>query len=165
PRLAGFVLPPDEVLGRRAELALPGSHALFRYRTRVVDLLLADFAPPRHHGLVVLVRGPAVEHAARAEVLAKLRVLRVVRHLRLFFRVQVIEIAEELVEAVIGREHVVQVAEVVLAELPGRVALLFEQRRDRNELVGHADRRRRNTDLREARAIDALARDERRPSR
>ena len=63
----------------------------------------------------------------------------IVVHLRLFFGVQVVEVAEELVEAVVGRQHVIQVAEVVLAELPGRVALLLEQRRDRDDLLGHAD--------------------------
>ena len=41
----------------------------------------------------------------------------VVVHLRLFLGVEVIQVAEEFVEAVIGRQHVIQVAEVVLAEL------------------------------------------------
>ena len=54
---------------------------------------------------------------------------RVVVHLRLFFGVEVIEVAEELVEAVIGRQHVVEIAEVVLAELAGRVALVLEAAR------------------------------------
>ncbi len=77
---------------------------------------------------------------------------RIVVHLRLFLGVQVIEVAEELVEAVIGRQHVVEVAEVVLAELPGRIALVLEQRRDGDGLFGHADRRAGNADLGEARA-------------
>ena len=48
-------------------------------------------------------------------------------HLGLFLGVQVVEIAEEFVEAVVGRQHVVAVAEVVLAELPGRVTLSLQQ--------------------------------------
>ena len=53
---------------------------------------------------------------------SKARVLRVVGILRLFLGVEVIEVAEELVEAVHGRQVLVAVAEMVLAELPGRVA-------------------------------------------
>ena len=143
PGLAGLVLPLDEVRGRGDELVVAGLHALLGERPGVLDLLLADLAPARLHGLVVLVGRPGMHHAARAEVFAELRVLRVVVHLRLFLGIEVVEIAEELVEAVIGRQHVVQVAEVVLAELPGGVALLLQQRRDRHELFVHADRRRR----------------------
>ena len=84
----------------------------------------------------------------------------VVVHLRLFLGIEVIEVAEELVEAVIGRQHVVQVAEVVLAELPGRVALVLQRRRDRDDLLVHADRRRRNADLRQPGAQHALPGDE-----
>ncbi len=54
----------------------------------------------------------------------KVLLRRLVRHLGLFLGVEVIEVAEELVEAVIGRQHVVEIAEVVLAELPGGVALV-----------------------------------------
>jgi hypothetical protein len=114
---------------------------------RVLDLLLPDLAPPRLHGLVLGGRRPGVDHAARTERFAEARILRVVRHLRFFLGVEVIQVAEELIETVIGRQHVVQVAEVILAELAGRVALLLQQRGDRHEFVRHADRRRRNADL------------------
>ena len=95
-------------------------------------------------GRVVLVGRPGVDHAARPEVLAEVRevLLRwIVVHLRLFLGVQVVEVAEELVEAVVGRQHVVEVAEVVLAELAGGVALVLQQRRDGDDLLVHADRR------------------------
>jgi hypothetical protein len=42
--------------------------------------------------------------------------------LRIFTSVEVIENAEKFVEAVIGRQMVVAIAEVVLAKLSGRVA-------------------------------------------
>jgi xanthosine utilization system XapX-like protein len=64
-----------------------------------------------------------VDDAARTELLLELRALRVVGVLGLFLGVQVVEVAEELVEAVVGRQHLVAVAEVVLAELAGHVAL------------------------------------------
>ena len=46
---------------------------------------------------------------------------------RLILGVQVIEVAEELVEAVNRRQKFVAVAKMVLAELPGRIALRLEQ--------------------------------------
>jgi len=46
--------------------------------------------------------------------------------LRVLFGIQVVEIAEELVEAVIGRQILVLVAEVVLAELSRGIAKRLE---------------------------------------
>ena len=54
----------------------------------------------------------------------------------------------------------VDIAEVVLAELPGRVALVLEAGSNGHEALVHPDRRAGDTDLGEAGAIDALARDE-----
>ena len=48
--------------------------------------------------------------------------VRVVELLGLLFGVEVVQVAEELVEAVHGRQVLVLVAEVVLAELAGGVA-------------------------------------------
>jgi hypothetical protein len=58
-----------------------------------------------------------VDHAARPEpllVLWEVLLGRVVRKLRLLLGVQVVEVAEELVEAVRGGQVLVQVAEVRL---------------------------------------------------
>jgi hypothetical protein len=77
----------------------------------------------------------------------------------------VIEIAVELVEAMIGRQHGVQVAEMVLAELAGGVALVLEAGGDGDDLFRHSDRRARDADLGEAGAINALPGDERRAAR
>ena len=41
--------------------------------------------------------------------------------------IEVIEVAEELVEAMHGGQEFVAVAEMVLAELPGRIALRLQQ--------------------------------------
>ena len=70
--------------------------------------------------LPALAVAPRVQHAARAVLLPELGVLRVVVGLRLLLGVQVVEVAEELVEAVHRRQVRVAVAEVVLAELTGR---------------------------------------------
>jgi hypothetical protein len=49
-------------------------------------------------------------------------VLWVIGSLRLFFGIQVIEISEKRVEAMLGRQEFVPVAQVVFAELAGRIA-------------------------------------------
>ena len=61
--------------------------------------------------------------------------------LGLLFGVEVVEVAEELVEAVHGGQVLVAVAEVVLAELSGRVALRLESVGDGRILVLQAQRR------------------------
>ena len=61
-----------------------------------------------------------MDHVARADLVLERG--RVVGCGRVLHRVEVIEVAEELVEPVHGRQVLVQVAEVVLAELAGGVA-------------------------------------------
>ena len=128
------------------DLLVDRLHALLGQRTGVRDAAV----------------GKAVDDAARAELLLELRVLRIVGMLRLFFRVQVVEVAEELVEPVCGRQHLVAVAEVVLAELAGHVALRLEQRGDGRVFLLHALGRARQADLGEAGADGRLPGDERR---
>ena len=67
--------------------------------------------------------------------LLQLGILEVVGILRLLLGVEVVERAEELVEAVRGRQVLVEVAEVVLAELAGHVALRLEQLGERHVLA------------------------------
>ena len=93
-------------------------HALLGQRTGVFDRLLADLAEARIDRRIVGVGGQGVEHAARAELRTERGILRIVLVLRLLLGIQVIEIAEELVEAVQRRQKLVLVAEMVLAELP-----------------------------------------------
>ena len=87
------------------------------------------------------------------------------RQLRLLLGVEVVEVAEELVEAVDGRQELVQVAEVVLAELAGGVAERLEQLGDRRVLGLQADVGAGDADLAQAGAEDALPGDERRAPR
>ena len=84
--------------------------------------------------------------------------------LRLFLGVQVIQIAEELVEAMNGGQKLVLVSQVVLAELAGGVAMILEQFGDRRIFLLKPDRGGRNTDLGEPGAERALAGEERRPA-
>ena len=83
--------------------------------------------------------------------------------LRLLLGVEVVEVAEELVEAVRRREELVLVAEVVLAELPRRVSEWLEQLGDRRVLGVQPDVGAWHAHLAEPGAERALTGDERRP--
>ena len=116
-RLAGGLLPLHVVDGGGGGLVVDRLHPLLRERAGVFDRLLADLAEARVVGRVVHVGRLALEHAARAPLGLERRVLRIVGQFRLFLGVEVIEVAEELVEAVDRRQRLVAVADVVLAEL------------------------------------------------
>src|SRR4051812_35652921 len=89
-------------------------HALLVEWTRILDLLAA------------LAVGPAVQHAPRSEPLLECRVLRIVRVLWLFLGIEVVKIAEELVEPMHRWETLVLVPEVIFAKLPGGIAQGFQ---------------------------------------
>ena len=139
-----FLLHELQRLG--GDLLVDRLHALLRQRAGVRDLPA----------------GKAVDDAARTKLLLERRILEVVRALRLLFGVQVIEVAEELVEPVIGRQHLVTIAKVVLAELARRVALRAQQGGNRRVFGLHALRRAGESHLGEAGADRRLPGDERR---
>jgi hypothetical protein len=93
-----------ERLGRH--LLVDGFHARARQRAGVLDLL----------GAVGRGRGP--DHPARTKLPLERGILGIVGVLRLLFGVQVVEVAEEFIEAMDGRQHVVAITQVVLAKLP-----------------------------------------------
>jgi hypothetical protein len=156
------------VAGGVGELVVAGLHPLTGQRSRVLDPLLPDPAPTRVLLRVVLGRRPATEHPARAEPLPELLetvFLGVVGVLRVFLGVQVVQVSEELVEPVYGRQELVLVPQMVLTELRGRVAVVLQELGDRRILGAQPDRRRGKPHLAEPGAEDALSRDERRASR
>ena len=166
-RGVGLVLALDEIDARAGGLVVDGLHPLLGQRSGVLDALLADRSVPVVDLAGVLVGRPGVNDAARQQRLAQYRRLffgGVVRVLRFFLGVEVIEVAEELVEPVRGRQELVQVAEVVLAELPRRVAQRLEQLGDGRVLLLQPDVHAGHPDLAHAGAVDALAGDERRPA-
>ncbi len=57
---------------------------------------------------------------------------------RVFHRIEVVQVTKEFVEAVNGRQEFVSVAQVVLAELAGRVALRFQGSGNGHSLSGQA---------------------------
>ena len=147
--LAGVVGGLDELLGRRDELLVAGLHPLPGQGPGVLDLL------------ATLAVRPAVQHAAGPVLLLELgEVLRVriVHFLGFLLGVQVIQVAEELVEAVHGRQVLVAITEVVLAELAGAIAERLERLGDGDVLGLDAQLRAGKTHLGAGRCADRTAR-------
>ena len=117
----------DEVRRGLEKLLVDRLHALLGKRPGVLTFL---FAPGAEAWVVTRCVGGgrnAFEDAARAELRLEIRALWIVRILGLLLGVEVIEVAEEHVEAVHRRQEFVAIAEMVLAELSGRVTLRLEQ--------------------------------------
>ena len=115
-----------QVFQRHVEhFAVEGLHALARQLAVFFDLLFADAAKDRIHGRVVHVRRPGVQNVARTILrqVGGVFLAGVGELLRLLLGVEVVEVAIPLVEAVDGGQELITVAQVVLAELRGRVAL------------------------------------------
>ena len=163
-----LVLALDEIDARAGGLVVDGLHPLLGQRPGVLDALLADRPVAVVDLAGVLVGRPGVDDAARQQRPAQQRRLLfggVVRVLGLLLGVEVVQVAEELVEPVRGRQELVQVAEMVLAELAGRVTQRLEQLGDRRVLLLQADVHAGHPDLAHAGAVHALPGDERRPAR
>ena len=109
-RLLGVMRPVHEIERSAEEFLVRRLHALFRQGAGVLAFLLAPRPKARIVAGSLGVGRDAFHHAARAEARLEFRVLRIVRVLRLFLGVEVIEVAEELVEAVHGRQEFVAVA-------------------------------------------------------
>ena len=104
-----------------------------------------------------------MQHAPRAEVLLEIRKVffrRIVAQLRFLLGIQVVEVAEELVEAVHRRQVLVLVAEVVFAELASGITERLKKIGDAGIFGPHAQRGTRDPDLAQAGAKYALPRDE-----
>src|SRR5207237_7894544 len=105
--------------------------------------------------------GPRMDQAAGAELLPERGILRIVHVFWLLLRGQVVEIAEELVEAVVRRQVLVQVAEMVFAELTAGITERLQQLGEGRVELGQPFLRARQTDLGEASADRRLAGDAR----
>ncbi len=120
-RLAVLFSLVDEVEGQVADFVIDRLHAFWIKRAGIFNPLLADLAPARHLGRVIDVGRPRVNHVSRANDIQEF--LRVVGMRRVFHRIEVIEVTEEFVEAVNGRQELIPITEMVFAELARGVAL------------------------------------------
>ena len=105
-----------------------------------------------------------VDHPTRPEAFTKLEILGVVGILRLFFGVQVVEVAKELIESVVRRQELILVAQVVLPELAGGIAQVLHELRDAGVLLAEADIGAGQAHLSQTGADRRLSRDERGPA-
>src|SRR5439155_11832442 len=124
----------------------------------VLDLLFTDFAPAWHHSGVVRGCRPGVDHVAWPNHVQQ--ILRIVRMRWIFHRIEMIEIPEEFIEAVDSWQELIQISEVVLAELACGVALRFERGSDGASLRWYADLGTRLADRGHACANRKFAHDE-----
>src|ERR1700723_3166876 len=146
------------------DLLIDGFHALLGKGAGVFDGLLAYPSPAGVDGWVIFVTGEAVQHASRAKRRLELGIFGIVRQFWLFFGIQVIEIAKELVESMHSRQKLIPIAEMVLAELAGCIAKRFEQFGDGRVLRLKSDRGARHADFGQTGTERVLAADESRAS-
>src|SRR4029079_5251609 len=104
--------------GFSGEFFIDRLHALLGERAGALDLLRP----------VWVLSG--TDHSTRALFFLQLRVLEVIGMLRLVFRVEMVERAEELTESMHRGQMLVAIAEVVLADLASHVTLSLEQLSD-----------------------------------
>ena len=123
----GLRLTLHEIDGGSRCFVVDRFHPFLGERAGVLDGLLADLAPARMFGRIVAIRRLATQHAPWADRLPERGIVRIKAVLRIFFGVEVVEIAEEFVEAMDGRQIFIAVAEVVLAELAGGVTKRLQQ--------------------------------------
>src|SRR5438552_15960573 len=84
---------------------------------------------------------------------------------RIFHRIEVIEVTKEFIEAVDGGQELIEIAQMIFAELAGGVALRFERGGNRASLSWYADLGTRLTDRGHAGADGQFAHDEVRATR
>ena len=137
-RLAVLPCLVEELERVRQYLVVDRLHAFRAEFARIFDFLFSDLAPARLHGGIVHVRRPTMDHVARTH--GGLECRRVVGMAGVLHRVQVIEVAVEFIEAMQRGQELVQVAQMVLAELAGGVAHRLEHGGGRRRFVGHAER-------------------------
>ncbi len=128
-------------------------------RLRVNGPVFSIFCLPTRPNLgidrrVVQVRCPSVEHATRAELrqVGGVFLAGIVELFRFLFRVEVIEIAEPLIEAMDGRQKLVAVSQMIFPKLRGVVADRLQDLREGRILLLDASGRSRYADGRQARA-------------
>ena len=116
----------NEFYRRVVNFLIDGRHPLGRQRPGVFNLLRTIRV------------GPRMDHAAWTVFLPELWIFRIVVALRLLFGIEVVEVAKELIEAVIGGQMLVAIAEVVLAKLAACIAKRLEQFGDGGLVLGDA---------------------------
>src|SRR5215212_7803430 len=141
--LLGLLLHPFE--SAVGNLFVDGFHALLGQRAGINDDLPA------------LAVGETVKHTAGSELLPEFGVFGIVGQLRLFLGVEVVEIAEEFIEAMYGGQEFIPIPQMVFAELAGGVAKWLEKFGDCRVFLLQSNRGSGHGDLGQARADRVLS--------
>src|ERR1700722_17376440 len=104
---------------------------MWRQRTFVLNDLLAYPSPTRISRRVIHTGRRGGDNIARTEALPEVGHFRIVVLVRLFHGIEVVEDSVELVEPVYGRQIFVAVAQMIFANLRGRVTFGLKQFRNR----------------------------------
>ena len=158
-RLICFGLSLDEVDRSLGDIVVNRFHSLLCQWPRILDDLLSNLAESWIVCWIVLVRGFGIQDAAWTIPCPERRIFRVVGKFRLFFGVQVIEIAIEFIETVDGRQEFISIAEVILAELAADIAKWLQEFCDCRIFFAKSECRTRQTDFRKPGSQSVLARD------
>src|SRR4051794_39842976 len=137
--------PFESALGN---LFVDGFHAFLGQRAGIND------------GLPALAVGETVKHTAGSELLSEFGVFGIVGQLRLFLGVEVVEIAEEFIEAMYGGQEFIPIPQMVFGELAGGVAKWLEKVGDCRVFLLQSNRGSGHADLGQARADRVLTGDE-----
>ena len=116
----------DELLGRTEKFLVNCRHSFDGQGTGV-------FYPLSAIGI-----GPGMDDSARTIFFLELRVLRIKIAFGLFFGVEVIQVSKEFIEAVVGRQMLVMIPEMIFAELARGVALSLHNVRNRRHPICNA---------------------------
>ena len=160
-RLLVAVRAVDEVKRGAEKFLVHCLHAFLGEWAGIGAALLAPLAETRILARRIGNGRRAAKDAARTETQLELSILRIVGVLGLVLGVQVVEIAKELVEAVNRRQKLIAVAEMVLTELSGHIALRLEQLGKRRVLLRQSFLRSRQAYFQKSSAQRTLAGDER----
>ena len=130
------------------------------------DLIVERLHSLRGQRAFVLRRtiGSAGNNSTRVELLAELRISRAIGIFKVFIAVEMVEVAEVLVEAMPVRQVLFQIAKMILAKLSSGVALCLQDLGERDVFLLQSGRRARRADRCQAGANRKLARQERRSS-
>ena len=149
----------------RGHLVIQRLLAFRRGGAIVNDPLLADHAPARLIRRVIFLGGIGMDHVARTKLRLERRVIRPIRVGCVFHRVQMVEPAPIFIKPLHCRQKPILVAQMILAELPGRVAKRLEHGGQRRIFGAQPDRVARQTNRVHPRAHRKLPGDKGRPTR
>src|SRR5436190_10303408 len=108
-----LILSCNEIRGRFNKFIIAGFHSFFIQWTCVFYFLLANLSPTWHYSGIIFVGCPGMKDTPGPESLLELWIFGIVSHFGFFFCIKMIKIAKEFIEAMIGRQHVIEITQMI----------------------------------------------------